>query len=112
MSFSFSVRTQDGAARLGRMTTAHGAVDTPAFMPVGTAGAVKAVTAEELVACGAQIVLANTYHLYLRPGHALARDLGGLHTLMHWGGPILNDSGGFQAFSSISSWIFAARSPQ
>ena len=99
MSFSFSMRAEDGAARLGRMTTAHGAVDTPAFMPVGTAGAVKAVTPEELRLCGAQIVLANTYHLYLRPGHAIVRELGGLHSFMHWDGPILTDSGGFQAFS-------------
>jgi len=99
MSFSFQVTARDGSARRGLMTTAHGAVDTPAFMPVGTAGAVKAVTPEELVACGAQIVLANTYHLFLRPGHALVRDLGGLHRFMHWSGPILTDSGGFQAFS-------------
>jgi len=99
MSFSFSVVAEDGAARAGRMTTAHGTVDTPAFMPVGTAGAVKAVTPEELVACGAEIVLANTYHLYLRPGHDTVRELGGLHAFMHWTGPILTDSGGFQAFS-------------
>jgi len=99
MSFSFSLVAEDGAARAGRMTTAHGTVDTPAFMPVGTAGAVKAVTPEELVACGAQIVLANTYHLDLRPGHEVVRALGGLHRFMHWDGPILTDSGGFQAFS-------------
>jgi queuine tRNA-ribosyltransferase len=99
MSFSFSVLREDGAARAGRMTTGHGMVDTPAFMPVGTGGAVKAVTPEELRACGARIVLANTYHLYLRPGHTLVRDLGGLHAFMHWEGPILTDSGGFQAFS-------------
>jgi len=99
MSFSFHVTGRDGTARRGRMSTGHGTVDTPAFMPVGTAGAVKAITPEELVACGAQIVLANTYHLYLRPGHAVVRDLGGLHRFMHWFGPILTDSGGFQAFS-------------
>ena len=99
MSFSFHVSSRDGTARRGRMATAHGTVDTPAFMPVGTAGAVKAVTPEELGACGAQIVLANTYHLYLRPGHAVVQDLGGLHRFMHWSGPILTDSGGFQAFS-------------
>ena len=99
MSFSFTVTAREGAARLGRMTTAQGAVDTPAFMAVGTAGAVKAVTPEELVACGAQIVLANTYHLYLRPGHETVRDLGGLHAFMHWDRSILTDSGGFQAFS-------------
>ncbi len=99
MSFSFSVTAEDGPARRGRITTGHGTVDTPAFMPVGTAGAVKAVTPEELRSCGAQIVLGNTYHLYLRPGHAVVHELGGLHRFMHWDGPILTDSGGFQAFS-------------
>ena len=97
--FSFRVETTDGAARLGRLATAHGEVATPAFMPVGTNGTVKAVTPEELRACRAEIVLCNTYHLYLRPGHELIRDLGGLHRFMHWGGPILTDSGGFQVFS-------------
>jgi queuine tRNA-ribosyltransferase len=81
------------------MTTAHGEVATPAFMPVGTHATVKAVTPEELRLCGAGIVLCNTYHLYLRPGHELIRDLGGLHRFMHWDGPILTDSGGFQVFS-------------
>jgi queuine tRNA-ribosyltransferase len=90
---------RDGAARRGRMTTAHGTIDTPAFMPVGTQGVVKAVTSGELRACGAQIVLANTYHLFLRPGHELIRELGGLHRFMNWSGPILTDSGGFQVFS-------------
>jgi queuine tRNA-ribosyltransferase len=99
MSFGFTVRARDGGARLGRLHSAHGGVDTPAFLPVGTLGAVKAVTPEELRACGAQMVLANTYHLYLRPGHEVVRDLGGLHRFMHWDGPILTDSGGFQAFS-------------
>jgi queuine tRNA-ribosyltransferase len=97
--FGFELLGADGAARLGRMTTAHGTVETPAFMPVGTAGAVKAVTPQELRACGAQIVLGNTYHLYLRPGHEIVRELGGLHRFMGWDGPILTDSGGFQAFS-------------
>ena len=97
--FAFEVGDRDGAARRGRMTTAHGVVDTPAFMPVGTQGAVKAVTTAELIACGAQIVLANTYHLHLRPGHELIRELGGLHRFMNWSGPILTDSGGFQVFS-------------
>jgi queuine tRNA-ribosyltransferase len=95
----FHVEATDGAARAGRMTTPHGEVETPAFMPVGTAGAVKAVTPEELVRAGASIVLGNTYHLYLRPGHDVVRDLGGLHRFMHWSGPILTDSGGFQAMS-------------
>jgi len=97
--FRFSTTAHDGRARTGRMATAHGEVATPAFMPVGTGGAVKAVTAEELVRCGASIVLGNTYHLYLRPGHETVRELGGLHRFMHWSGPILTDSGGFQVFS-------------
>ena len=97
--FAFDLVGRDGAARRGRMTTTHGAVETPAFMPVGTQGAVKAVTPDELSACGTQIVLANTYHLHVRPGHDLIRDLGGLHKFMNWGGPILTDSGGFQVFS-------------
>jgi queuine tRNA-ribosyltransferase len=98
-AFGFEKTGQDGDARVGRLITAHGEVDTPAFMPVGTAGAVKAVTPEELRTCGAQIVLSNTYHLYLRPGHERVRNLGGLHAFMHWDGPILTDSGGFQVFS-------------
>jgi len=81
------------------MTTSHGVVETPAFMPVGTQGAVKAMTTAELRLCGAEIVLANTYHLHLRPGHELIRELGGLHRFMNWSGPILTDSGGFQVFS-------------
>jgi queuine tRNA-ribosyltransferase len=93
------VLATDGAARLGRLLTAHGAVETPAFMPVGTRGTVKALGPDDLRAAGAQIVLANTYHLYLRPGHELVRDLGGLHRFMGWDGPILTDSGGFQVFS-------------
>ncbi len=98
-SFRFENLAQDGLARRGRLHTAHGAVETPAFMPVGTAGAVKAVTPEELRRCGAQIILSNTYHLYLRPGHELVGELGGLHRFMNWSGPILTDSGGFQIFS-------------
>jgi queuine tRNA-ribosyltransferase len=95
----YSKLAQDGRARSGLLRTTHGEVRTPNFMPVGTAGAVKAVTPEELRSCGAQIVLCNTYHLYLRPGHELVRELGGLHRFMHWTGPILTDSGGFQIFS-------------
>jgi queuine tRNA-ribosyltransferase len=98
-AFAFELLGGDGAARLGRMTTGHGVVETPAFMPVGTQGAVKAVTPDELLRCGAQIVLSNTYHLFLRPGHETIRDLGGLHRFMAWDGPILTDSGGFQVFS-------------
>ena len=97
--FGFELEATDGRARAGRLSTAHGEVETPAFMPVGTAGAVKAVTPEELRACGAQIVLGNTYHLELRPGHEVVRDLGGLHRFMSWDGPILTDSGGFQVLS-------------
>jgi queuine tRNA-ribosyltransferase len=97
--FAFQLTHRDGAARRGLMTTPHGAVSTPAFMPVGTQGAVKAVTSHELRDCGAEIVLSNTYHLHLRPGHELIRELGGLHRFMNWGGPILTDSGGFQVFS-------------
>jgi queuine tRNA-ribosyltransferase len=96
----FEVMAQDGAARLGRLTLPHGSVDTPAFMPVGTYGTVKAMTPEELEGLGAQIVLGNTFHLMLRPGAdiiGLHRD--GLHGFMGWTRPILTDSGGFQVFS-------------
>jgi queuine tRNA-ribosyltransferase len=89
----------DGAARRGRLHTPHGLVDTPAFMPVATQGTVKSLDPDDLRTAGAQIVLANTYHLFLRPGHELVRDLGGLHRFMAWDGPILTDSGGFQVFS-------------
>jgi queuine tRNA-ribosyltransferase len=87
------------AARRGRLTTRHGVVETPIFMPVGTQGTVKAVTPAHLREIGAQIILGNTYHLNLRPGSELIRDLGGLHAFMGWKGPILTDSGGFQVFS-------------
>ena len=95
----FDVLARDGAARCGQLGLAHGVVATPAFMPVGTYGTVKGVTAEELVACGAEIVLANTFHLMLRPGAEIVRTHGGLHGFMHWERPILTDSGGFQVFS-------------
>ena len=98
-SNEFELLARDGAARLGRLNTRRGAIDTPAFMPVGTAGAVKGVTPEEVVNCGAQVILGNTYHLYLRPGHDVVAELGGLHRFMNWSGPILTDSGGFQVFS-------------
>jgi queuine tRNA-ribosyltransferase len=87
------------AARTGRLTTPHGTAETPAFMPVGTAGAVKGITPPELTRMGAQLLLANAYHLYLRPGHRLIAELGGLHRFMAWPGSILTDSGGFQVFS-------------
>ena len=86
-------------ARLGKITTPHGEIETPSFMPVGTQGTVKSLTPEQVRALGAQIILGNTYHLYLRPGHKLVADLGGLHRFMNWPHPILTDSGGFQVFS-------------
>jgi queuine tRNA-ribosyltransferase len=95
----FSIEAVDGEARAGRLKLAHGEVETPVFMPVGTYGTVKAMTPEELVDLGARIVLGNTYHLMLRPGEALVAELGGLHRFMHWERPILTDSGGFQVFS-------------
>jgi queuine tRNA-ribosyltransferase len=97
--FRFELIATDGAARCGRLHTAHGALDTPAFMPVGTAATVKAMSADMLRATGAQIVLANTYHLMLRPGAERVERLGGLHRFMAWPGPILTDSGGFQVMS-------------
>ena len=95
----FTLLGRDGAARRGLITTPHGDIDTPAFMPVATQGSVKSLGPDDLRAAGAQIVLANTYHLLLRPGHELVRDMGGLHRFMAWDGPILTDSGGFQVFS-------------
>jgi queuine tRNA-ribosyltransferase len=97
--FSFRLLATDGAARLGEVSTPHGLVRTPAFMPVGTQAAVKAVTPDEVRRSGADIVLANTYHLMLRPGAERIAALGGLHTFMQWPGPILTDSGGFQVMS-------------
>src|SRR6266851_5226443 len=100
MNFSFEVaKTDASGARRGRLTTPHGTVETPVFMPVGTAASVKALTQEALEELGAEIILANTYHLYLRPGHELIRKLGGLHQFMSWPRAILTDSGGYQVFS-------------
>ncbi len=98
-AFAFEVTHRDGRARAGVMRTPHGSVETPAFMPVGTRAAVKAVTHRDLLDAGGQIVLANTYHLYLRPGDDLIARLGGLHRFMGWHRPILTDSGGYQVFS-------------
>ena len=98
-TFGFRVAAADGAARAGQMQTAHGLVETPAFMPVGTQGAVKAVTPRDLLDLGAGIILGNTYHLSLRPGDELVARLGGLHRFIGWDRPILTDSGGYQAFS-------------
>jgi queuine tRNA-ribosyltransferase len=99
VALPFTIQAQTGAARMARIDTAHGAVETPAFMPVGTAGTVKAVSQDILEDLGAQIILGNTYHLYLRPGHELVRKLGGLHKFMSWDRALLTDSGGFQVFS-------------
>ena len=100
MSFSFEVlKTDSTGARRGRLTTPHGVVQTPFFLPVGTQASVKALTQEALEELGAEIILANTYHLYLRPGHGLIRRLGGLHQFMTWPRAVLTDSGGYQVFS-------------
>jgi len=95
----FQVFATDGAARRGRLTLAHGTVETPVFMPVGTYGTVKAMTPESLELLGAEIILGNTFHLLLRPGGEIVQSLGGLHGFMHWQRPILTDSGGFQVWS-------------
>ena len=95
----FELHATDGAARTGTLRTAHGEVNTPAFMPVGTKATVKAVDPDELRELGAEILLGNTYHLHFRPGAELIAELGGLHAFMGWDGPILTDSGGFQVFS-------------
>jgi queuine tRNA-ribosyltransferase len=99
---SFELLHTDGAARLGRLTTRHGVIDTPVFMPVGTLGSVKSLTTEQLKALGPQIILNNTYHLMLRPGVDLIEKLGGAHKFESWDGAILTDSGGFQVFSLAS----------
>jgi len=101
MPFQFNLEKQDAdtSARLGKIITPHGMVHTPAFMPVGTQGTVKSMLPEEIKNCGAEIILGNTYHLYLRPGHETISKLGGLHRFMNWPHPILTDSGGFQVYS-------------
>jgi queuine tRNA-ribosyltransferase len=96
---AFEIQAREGLARRGRLYLAHGTVETPAFMPVGTRGAVKGVTLDAVRDLGAEIILANTYHLHLRPGDELIADLGGLHTFLGWSRPILTDSGGYQVFS-------------
>lgn len=97
--FKFIKKDSHSKARLGKITTPHGQVNTPVFMPVGTQATVKAMTPEELKDIGVEILLSNTYHLYLRPGHELIKNMGGLHKFMHWDRPILTDSGGYQIFS-------------
>lgn len=99
MNLRYELLATDGAARRGRVHAVHGRIETPAFMPVGTYGTVKAMTPEELEGLGAEIILGNTFHLMLRPGAALVAEFGGLHRFMHWRRPILTDSGGFQVFS-------------
>lgn len=99
VTFTVRKKSKESDARLGRLITPHGEVDTPVFMPVGTQATVKAMAPWELEEIGARIILSNTYHLYLRPGHELIREAGGLHHFMAWSGPILTDSGGFQVFS-------------
>ena len=98
-AISFTVHHTSGQGRAATLTTTHGDVPTPAFMPVATQGSVKGVTPDEVRALGSHIILANAYHLYLRPGADTIERLGGLHTFMGWDGPILTDSGGFQVFS-------------
>jgi queuine tRNA-ribosyltransferase len=99
MSFSFEIEATAGAARAGVFVTPHGPVETPAFMPVGTLATVKALDPDDLVQMGASMILGNAYHLHLRPGDEVVREMGGLHKFMHWDRPILTDSGGFQVFS-------------
>ncbi|MGQ0813019.1 MAG: tRNA guanosine(34) transglycosylase Tgt [Gemmatimonadota bacterium] len=97
--FEFEITATEGAARVGRLNLPHGVVNTPVFMPVGTQATVKTLSPIEVAATGAEIMLSNTYHLFLRPGHEVIRELGGLHEFMRWDHPVLTDSGGFQVFS-------------
>lgn len=99
MTFSFDILKEHGAARLGRLQTPHGTIETPAFVAVGTQAAVKTLTPQETAEAGTQVIFANTYHLYLRPGEDLVAEMGGVHTFMGWDGPVMTDSGGFQVFS-------------
>lgn len=99
ISYELLKKSSKTKARLGKLTTPHGEIETPIFMPVGTQATVKAMTPEELKEVGSQIILSNTYHLYMRPGEDLVKKAGGLHSFMHWDKPILTDSGGFQVFS-------------
>ncbi|MBI5675586.1 MAG: tRNA guanosine(34) transglycosylase Tgt [Nitrospirae bacterium] len=98
-ALKFKITATDNNARLGQIHTARGIINTPSFIPVGTIATVKSMTVEELKDIGAEIILSNTYHLYLRPGHEVIKKLGGLHKFMNWKGPVLTDSGGFQVFS-------------
>jgi len=100
--FDFQVTERDGDARSGRLSTPHGVIHTPAFMPVATRGTVKAMTHRDLLGMKAEVILANTYHLHLRPGTHIIEQLGGLHRFIGWDRPILTDSGGYQVFSLAS----------
>ena len=97
--FSFELITQDDKARLGKIHTSRGLIDTPAFMPVGTLGTVKGIFVDDILKTNTQIILGNTYHLMLRPGIELLKQFNGLHNFMNWNGPILTDSGGYQIMS-------------
>ena len=108
---NFQILACDGDARAGVLHTAHGPIDTPAFMPVGTAGTVKAMTADAVRATGCQCILGNTYHLMLRPGADRIAGLGGLHRFVDWPGPILTDSGGFQIMSLFAEVVWIATPP-
>lgn len=99
MNFTLNKKDKETKARLGVIKTPHGEVETPVFMPVGTQGTVKALSPDELIAAGVKMILGNTYHLYLRPGHEVIKKLGGLHKFVNWNGPMLTDSGGFQVYS-------------
>ena len=99
MKFTLHKTEKHTKARTGTIETKHGSIQTPVFMPVGTRATVKTMTPEELKSIGAEIILSNTYHLYLRPGMEIMEEMGGLHRFMHWDRPILTDSGGFQVFS-------------
>ena len=99
MKFEIIKKSKKSRARVGKLTTAHGVINTPAFMPVGTQGTVKTMSPRNLDEIGCEIMLANTYHLYLRPGPELIKQAGGLHKFINWGKPILTDSGGFQVYS-------------
>ncbi len=105
MAFQFEILKKEGSskARLGRIVTRHGAITTPAFLPVGTQGTVKSLTPEELVEVGVEGILGNTYHLYLRPGHETIGRLGGLHRFIHWERPILTDSGGLSDLQPVET---------
>ncbi len=101
-TFTLLHQDKDTRARLGKITTSRGEIDTPNFMPVGTSATVKTLTPEDIKAAGTQIILSNAYHLFLKPGPEIIEHAGGLHNFMHWDGPILTDSGGFQVFSLAS----------